>query len=367
MNNIVAYAENNLKTFDQKHFNSVDSLILSWMSYLHIPGCYKDAHNWTGIRFQELFRAEHFPVLFQGIWDPKSSQQLVTAMAASPRYRDMLVSGFTEQTDIKAEKQFAAVTFQLTDNLCYIAFRGTDSSLIGWKEDFNMAFQYPIPSQESARQYLAEAAEHYSAKFNVGGHSKGGNLAVYAAANSSESVGRQIDRVFSHDGPGFLESALSTTPFLSLTPKLDKTLPQSSLVGMLLEQQENFRIVKSNRISFWQHDPFSWLVEDNDFCYVNTLTPDARYLNQTLNGWIRKLSDSEREQFVDALFSLIDTENAQTWADVFSDRQKKLPAAIHNLSQMDEKTRSVLLQAAKELLSLGVKCFPELLNLRPPA
>lgn len=358
MNNIITYAEKNLEPITLENFTSVDSLILSWMSYLHFPSSHKELHSWTGILFSELFCAEYFPSMFKAIWDAESTQRLFTAMAASPRYRSMKILGFTEQTDKVAEKQFAAVTFQLTEHLSYVSFRGTDSTLVGWKEDFNMAFQCPVPSQESAAAYLSEASKYCSGYIKVGGHSKGGNLAVYAAANSKEEIRQRIHKIYSHDGPGFLETVLHTEGFYSINAKIEKTLPQSSLVGMLLEQQEDFCIVKSSRLSVWQHDPFSWVVEDKNFCYLQQLTPDARYLNQTLHLWICGLSMQERERFVDALFAVITVNNAQTWEELFSDWQKNIPLTVNALTRLNSETRMFLLQTVKELITLSIKCFP---------
>lgn len=360
MDNIVTYVEKNLEPITLENFTSVDSLILSWMSYLHFPDTCKHIRNWTGIRFSELFRAEYFPSMFHGIWDPESTQHLFTAMAASPRYRNIQILGFTEDTDETTEKQFAAVTFHLAEDLCYISFRGTDSTLIGWKEDFNMAFQCPVPSQESAASYLNEAAKYCSGYIKIGGHSKGGNLAVYAAANCEETIRQRIHKIYSHDGPGFLEHVLHTESFSSINSKIEKTLPQSSLVGMLLEQQEDFYIVKSNRLSVWQHDPFSWEIDEKNFCYLQQLTPDARYLNRTLHLWISKLSIEERERFVDALFTVLTDNDAQTWRELLADWQKNFPSTVNALTRLTPEAKKFLLQTIKELLTLSIKCFPDI-------
>ena len=242
MRNMITYAEETLACFDRLPFNRVDSLILSWAAYLRLPEEHLEAHDWRGVRLGELLRAEDFGCLFQRHWDVGSSRRLFTALAASPRFRDIRVMGYTQQTDPEQEKQFSAMTFQLNGDMGYVAFRGTDSTLVGWKEDFNMAFQYPVPSQEEAERYLAQAAKHCKGELQVGGHSKGGNLAVYAAAHSAGEVQERIARVYSHDGPGFLGAVLRSGEFQAVTAKIDKTLPQSSLVGMLLEQQEKFRI-----------------------------------------------------------------------------------------------------------------------------
>ena len=181
MGNFVTYAEQTLETFDERAFSSVDSLILSWLSYFHYPD-ETGVRSWDGVPLTELFRAEYFEQLFHGNWDPSGSRQLLSAMAASPRFRDLRLMGYTERRDDEAEKQFAALSFGLPDGSLYVAYRGTDSSFTGWKEDFNMAFQYPVPAQEEAALYLAEAAKHSSGTVRVGGHSKGGNGMSWGSA-----------------------------------------------------------------------------------------------------------------------------------------------------------------------------------------
>lgn len=364
MGNIVTYGEEILDTFDRRGFGPVDSLILSWASYLKLSTAEPKVQAWQGVRFGDLFRAEHFKTLFPTTWDTPESRRLYTAMAASPRFRDIRVKGYTEQTDPEREKQFAAVSFQLNKDLCYVAFRGTDSTLVGWKEDFNMAFQYPVPAQKAAAEYLAEAAKHSTGSLRVGGHSKGGNLAVYAAAKAGETLQKRIVQVYSHDGPGFLESVLKSGEWSAITPKIHKTLPQSSLVGMLLEQQENFRVVRSDKFSIWQHDPFSWQVEDGDLCYVDALTPGAQYLDRTLSRWVSGLSVLERERFVDSLYALVDTAKITSLAQLFSGWQESIPALLRAASQMDEDTKEFLFQTVRALLALGVKYYPEMRSLR---
>ena len=359
MGNFVTYAEQTLETFDERAFSSVDSLILSWLSYFHYPD-ETGVRSWDGVPLTELFRAEYFEQLFHGNWDPSGSRQLLSAMAASPRFRDLRLMGYTERRDDEAEKQFAALSFGLPDGSLYVAYRGTDSSFTGWKEDFNMAFQYPVPAQEEAALYLAEAAKHSSGTVRVGGHSKGGNLAVYAAANSEDSVRDRIAAVYSHDGPGFLAEVLKSPRFAEISSHIDKTVPQSSIVGMLLEQQESYRIVRSTRFSVLQHDPFSWVVEEGDFSSVDSLTSDAKYVDGVVNSWLGKLSPEERERFVDLLFGLIDTENNENTDQLFEQWQKNLPLALHAAQGLDPETKEFAVRTVRALLSLGIRSFPEL-------
>ena len=363
MNNMITYAETMLDDFEVRPFNSVDSLILAWVSYMQFPESMTGIRTWNGIGIRELLRAECFPEMFADLWNPEGSRELLFALAASPRFRGITVCGYAEQLDREREKQFSAVTFKIRPGLSYAAFRGTDATIVGWKEDFNMAFQCPVPSQEAAAKYLNEAAAHTQGALLIGGHSKGGNLSVYAAAKCAPEIQGRIQKVYSHDGPGFQECVLESPEFQRTLPKVEKTIPQSSLVGMLLENQEDFLVVKSSSVSLWQHDPFSWVVEDGQFCMLGDLTPGAKQRDAALNEWIRQLSQEERERFVDALFEVISVNGIDTVSEFGSNWKTTIPAAFEKLSQLNAETQEIVFSALKKLAVLGARNnFTEMLK-----
>ena len=355
MNNIITYTRDNLNTFDSLPFNSVDSLILSSAAYFRFPESIPEIINWKGIRLLELYRAEYFQEMFRNVPLTGSARQLFYAMAASPRFRNIRIMGYTEQFDLQTEKQFSAVTFQLQPNLYYIAYRGTDSTLIGWKEDFNMAFQSPIPSQEEAVRYMEKAALYCPGKLLTGGHSKGGNLAVYASAMCRENVQYRIQQIFSHDGPGFLENTLQSNEFQKIAGRIFKTIPQSSVVGMLLENQEDFQIVRSNSTGLLQHDQYTWEIENYAFIYIKTLTKDAAYTDKILTDWLKQISPDDRERFVDALFSVLNANQMHTLNDLRTDWQAAIPASLHAAAHLDNDTKKFLLHALTKLAAMGIK------------
>jgi len=355
MNNIITYTLENLDTFEKRPFNSVDSLVLSSASYIHFPEVLPEITGWKGIRLQELYCAEHFEEMFHNIPLLEDTKQLFYALAASPRFRNIRIMGYTEQFDLVSEKQFSAMTFLVQPGLYYIAFRGTDSTLVGWKEDFNMAFQSPIPSQEEAVCYIEKAALYCPGKILVGGHSKGGNLAVYASAMCRENIRSRIAKIYTHDGPGFLESTLKSPEFQCISSRIEKTLPQSSVIGMLLEHRENFEIVKSNTLGLLQHNQFTWEIEGNNFIYIEKLTKNAKFTDKTLSDWLNHLSEEERERFVDALYRVLSTNNLTSIDDFKADWQTAIPATLHALSQLDGNTKKFILHTLKKLASLGIK------------
>ena len=355
MNNIISYTQENLDTFTQAPFDSVDSLILSSAAYIHFPDIIPEVCNWKGIRLQELYRAEFFEEMFHNIPLAEDTRKLFYALAASPRFRDIRVMGYVEQFDLVSEKQFSATTFQIQPDLYYIAYRGTDSTFIGWKEDFNMTFQAPIPSQEEAVRYMEKAALYCPGKILTGGHSKGGNLAVYAAAMCRENIQSRIEKVYSHDGPGFLEPILQSKQFQNISSRIEKTLPQSSVIGMLLEHREQFDVIKSNSLGLLQHDQFTWEIEGNHFIYIDHLTKNAKFADKTLTEWLNHISAADRERFVDALYSVLSANNLTSIDDFKADWQTAIPATLHALSQLDGDTKKFILHTLKNLASLGIK------------
>lgn len=365
MKNIITYTQENLDTFDKLPFNSVDSLILSSAAYVHFPDVIPEVENWQGIRLWELYRAEYFEEMFHNVPLVNDTRQLFFALAASPRFRNIRVMGYAEQFDLTTEKQFSAMTFQIEPDLYYVAYRGTDSTLVGWKEDFNMTFQSPIPSQEEAVRYLEKVALYCPGKFYVGGHSKGGNLAVYASAMCREATQNRIKRIYTHDGPGFMESTLQTQAFQQIMDRIEKTIPQSSIVGMLLEHREDYLIVKSNKTGLLQHDQYTWEIEDNDFIFIEKLTKDAKFADKTLTDWLNSISEDDRERFVDALYGILTTNDLATIDDFRADWQTALPATFHALSQLDGDTKKFILHTLKQLASVGLRNVPLLGKSKP--
>ena len=204
-------------SFNQSSFNEIDNLILSRVSYFPFDGLISENETITikeaYSRFQKL-DLSHIHML------QKEDIDLFPAIAYSKRFGELYIKNYISKRDIEAEKQFSAITFLLPDGTIYVAYRGTDNTLIGWKEDFNMSFMESIPSQEEAKKYLNNVASENSDKLRIGGHSKGGNLAVYAAAFCNDEIKPRIMEVYNNDGPGFFDSIISTAEYQSISGKI---------------------------------------------------------------------------------------------------------------------------------------------------
>jgi len=361
MKNIIDYTIEESDTFKNRKFNAVDSLVLSQLAYLRfdrfVPGLSDTA---MPVSIKEIASRENLDMLFRDTWNSKNNRRLFFALANSSRFRDMKVAFYVNKIDNKTEKQFSAITFLLDDGSAYIAYRGTDSTFIGWKEDFNMAFISPVPSQEEGVAYLNAVADRISCQLKIGGHSKGGNIAVYSSIKCRQSVQKRITHVFSHDGPGFRDEVFQCHEYLIIKDRINKTLPQSSIIGMLLQHQEQYSVIKSNRIWFMQHDSFSWLVDGSDFQYVQSVKKSALYMNGTLNQWVNSFDDQKRELFVNTLFHIIQATNATTFYDLTGDWPKKAVAVLGAIRGIDDETRKFVFQTIRALFALAVKNIREI-------
>jgi hypothetical protein len=362
MGNIIDYAEKEMSRITEKPFNAVDSLILSQFSYIYfdemVPGLPQEG---ASVRLGDLLQAERFVPMLRDVRDPDNNRKLLFVLAASPRFRDIRMKDYVNKVDPAMEKQFSAVTFLLEDGTAYIAFRGTDATFIGWKEDFNMAFTCPVPAQTEGVSYLNQVGSRIPGPLRTGGHSKGGNIAVYAAMKCGPEVQDRIIQIYNHDGPGFKNSVFETPEFIRIKERISKTLPQSSLVGMLMQHQEHYRVVDSKRFDILQHDPFSWIVEDDDFKYAKAVSATAMRRHKTIDLWLSGLSDQQRERFIDTLYQVIEATDTETIYDFAEDWHKKAILMLNALKNIDPETKQFISQTINSLFVLSLR------NLRIPA
>ena len=342
--NFLTYVRGRMDTFAERPLCDVDSLVFSWLSYARLDALQDRARTPEGIALHELLRAEDFDRMFGTSWDPQGSRDLLFAVCASPRFRDARLSDFRSKTDHATEEQFAAMTFRLPDGSAYIAFRGTDSTIVGWKEDFNMTFLRPVPAQGEAAAYLDDVAAATRGPLYVGGHSKGGNLAFYAAAMCSAESRPRIRRVFSHDGPGFHREFVAGKAYQAIEPIMEKTLPKSSIIGMLMAEGEGCPrvVVESEGFSLLQHNPFLWAVDVDAGAFVQAdgLSASSRFFDLTIDTWMNKYSLDERQRFVDALFGVIRVTGANRFSEIMDNRKTAVPLMLDAAEKLDPEVRA---------------------------
>lgn len=342
---------------NEKKFNTVDSLILSQVTNYFYDDLVSNLSNTKPpVYFKDLLKAEYFEKMFRSFISPKKNKQLLFALAASPRFRDIGINYYVSKTDSDEEKQFSATTFILNKEFAYLGFRGTDTTVVVWKEDFNMAFVSPIPSQLEGINYVNTVAKLLPHKLYIGGHSKGGNIAVYSAMNCKSNIKPRIEKIYSHDGPGFRKEVIKNDKFLSIKDKINKTIPYSSLVGILLENHEHYHVVKSSGVGgIMQHDPFWWEVGKDEFIYLDELSSKSKYVNKTLNAWLSQISDEKRKQFIDALFDILNSTKCETITDIAANWKTNLPIILDAIKHMDPEEKVLIMELFRQLALLSIK------------
>jgi len=319
------------------------------------------------IEYIKTAQAEHYPSMFRIARDEDNNKRLLYAVAANPRFRGMRLSNYVNIIDDDSEKQFSAMVFKLPDGKWYIAFRGTDATLIGWKEDFNMSFKTPVAAQVESVSYINEIARRLKGDLIFGGHSKGGNLAAYAAMNCKKKIQDRIVNIYDHDGPGFRKEIIESNIYSGIEDRIYKTMPQSAVVGMLLENLGSCSIVESRSLGIMQHDPYSWSVDETDFIYTDKTTKSSQYLDTTVSQWLAEVSDDKRELFVDTMFSIISAGGAKTLAQFTSSWMNAAQKSLGEFRSIDPEVRKFLLQTFRRLITISMKNLKPVSRKKPTA
>lgn len=337
--------------FEKDPINCVDALIFSRVAYFPFDGLWQNAENGK-ITLQEANnrflkrekQPDHTLPLLQS-----ADRKLLQALAGSQRFQNIRLREYRNSFNPVLEKQFSAVTLQY-GKINFIAFRGTDNTLVGWKEDFNMSFSSPVPSQKEAVNYLETLARQTVGPLYIGGHSKGGNLAVYAALFCQPAVRRRMIAVYNNDGPGFSSHVLSGSVYREMEARIHTFVPQSSVVGMLLEHEEDYTVVRSMQVGIMQHDLYSWEVQGPDFIHLKSTTDGSRFLDSTLKEWVAGMNREERSQFVDTVFSVLESTNADSFSEMRADWAKSAETMLQSLKDMGTENKKQLLLGAVQLL-----------------
>lgn len=365
--NLFDYLDTRLETFDEAPLTPVDSAALSQFCMVRGEGIIPAARNHANglvdrlhalvtrpAHFSDLHRAENYDGLFCGL-APGDVKRELAALAASPRFRDLELRDYASVFDEESNTQFAAITFvwssptAASNNFAYIGFRGTDDSFTGWRENFEMAVDPPVPAQRLAAEYLVSVARHLPRRLYVGGHSKGGNLATYAALRAPEIVRARFAGVFDHDGPGFKQGFLSERDFEPVLGVTHRMVPEESVVGMLMETPVPTCVVRSSAHGLDQHNVFTWEVEGEDFADAERLSSSAVFTHEVMSEWLASLGEEELPRVVDALFKAIEASGASSVGEVIFSGPNA-PALLGEAARnIDQESRDVLLPALKKL------------------
>ena len=331
--------------FSQVPPTPVDAVIFCELVYIRFDGIVSDdlAHP---IFLKDAARAFLEKPEKERICRTRLDEKLLAAAAESVRFGTAGLAFYRDIHIPEEETQFAAMAFLLDDGSAFLAFRGTDYTLTGWKEDFNMSFQDSIPAQREALAYTQEFTEVWPVILRLGGHSKGGNIAVYAAAKSDPAVQQRILAVYNNDGPGFTESLMGDPGYLAMVPRIKTYIPQSSIIGMLLEHEEPYTVVKSSLTGILQHDIYSWEVLGGDFVHVEEVTEESRFIDGTIKRWVADMDKDERSVLVDKFFGLLGAGGKDQLIDLL--HPMSIAASVKQFTT-DESLRDLLRDTLREL------------------
>jgi len=355
-------------SFSQSPLNSVDSLIFSQLSYLPFDGIVPAPDekgsisiNYAAEHFKEKlnkdkYSSEKLAVLF------KKDPELIEVLASSKRFGDCKLSGYVNLVDDVREIQFSALCISTNEGFSFIVYRGTDLNVVGWKEDFNMSFVDAIPAQLEAVNYLDKMAGGVKGKLCIGGHSKGGNLAVYAAANCKKQIQKRIKDIYSYDSPGFRRKFLSSKGFAEIKSRIHSFIPQSSVVGMFFEHGCKQKIVKSVSFGLLQHELYSWEVTHNDLVYVDDLTLGSRFVDKTVKEWIAGQNKEQREQFLNALYSILEDSEVKTLQEFDLSWFKAAGRMLKTFGSIDEKKKQLIQKTFGDLFNAARRNLDTLLK-----
>ena len=351
-------------TLAERGFNEVDNLLMAELCFLDFSDIVPEGFDAPAPLPEAMQRYDAArPQETMGVLVPEQIPELGHKMAASRRFSDLTLCAYVSRTDEETQTQFSALTILLPDKTAYIAFRGTDDTIVGWKEDFNLAFLPVVPAQKMAAEYLtAAAAALPSHPLRVGGHSKGGNLAVYSAVFCGEAVQNQLMRVYNNDGPGFRTSLLGLPEHKRVADRITTILPESSVVGMLLEHEERYEVVRSTQSGLWQHDGFSWQVRGEKFEHLPDLTEGGKLVDETIRTFILSLSPEQRVAFTDALFDILTCTDADTLTDLKEGGLKTAAAMLKKYRTLDKPTRHALGSTLRLFMAAGAKTAASELN-----
>ena len=427
MTNILDLVNNDFTNFKDRKFNAVDSLILCELAYVcmpeSIPKYNDDSNALATVPLSELLRGEDFSSMFSSgsTKVDEFRKNLLLAVESSPRYRGMRVGEVLERfdesnIDDSCEQQFAAVTFDLTDCIgssCFVvAFRGTDNTLVGWKEDFNMAFRCPVPAQESAAEYLlsisrrackdscksggirgifSSVGDYFANLFNkksdfknsdldksnlensndcdlsdcdlsdnpkifVVGHSKGGNMAAYAAMRldaKDRSLGNHINKIYSMDGPSFGSDVVDPKVFSRVVSRIEKVVPQSAFIGLIMDTGVPYKVTLADSIGLMQHFGMYWQVKDGDFDYCDHVTPRALAVSKAANDWMLNLPFEERKRRIDSVYNALTSLGYPTFDEISAHWSELLPKILSIATHMDSKTYELIRNIMSAFTGVG--------------
>lgn len=343
--NIIDFVKKDHSKLTLENFYDVDALVLAQLTYFD--------YSFVRNKIKLLRASSYAKEIVSKTLSKEKKEDFFLATSKNTRYKHLKILQYKEETSLLSELQFSATSFIVNRKLIIVAFRGTDNTINGWKEDFNLGFLKEIPAQKLAVEYLAKIAKKYRRRnIIIVGHSKGGNLAFYAAMKQPLKIQNRFLRIYNLDGPDFLEEISASEEYRQILPKTIKIVPEESIIGMILQTHNEYVIVKAAGSLLDQHTLFNWLLDDetNNLVYVETLTKTAKKIKVSFYSFINKFTIEEREMIVNSLFALLKVSECTVVSDFINDFNKNIALMFDEYKASNDETKKLLRKSLFELL-----------------
>lgn len=353
MPNLIDYLEKVKElTFDQEPLNLLDKVCINEIGYLTYEKWLTASELQKTINLHDYVEGKDLNLDYS-FMVTKERVKLAEAMVRSRRFDGLNLSNYRSVLDKEVEKQFAAMIFSLPElDYHQLVFRGTDDSVIGWKEDFQLTYSREISAHRSALSFLSEYLPNLSGHITVSGHSKGGNLALYSAVQSSPALREQIAELLLLDSPGLMKSLLEKPSYQELKAKMTVIRPQDSVVGVMLYWDMPAQLVAAEGIGFAQHNALTWEVDlaTNDFVHEEQPTELSQRLEETFQKWIETLPNQQLKQVFDLFFDTILDSGIESLDDIGIKTLPKLGQLLQEFGNLTNQQKKVLQDGFKQLL-----------------
>ena len=344
-------------TLAQDEFGEVDNLLLSYLAYVRLDGIAPAPGE--GERSLPEISADFFRIHSEEYLKKEKSLtrlawRVMPKMAASKRFEGIHIRNFVNYISQENKVQFCAMEILLDDGTSYVGYRGTDDTIVGWKEDFEMVIG-EVPAQSTAEEYLNYVGDHCDRPLRVGGHSKGGNLAVFAAAQCKPQIRERILNIYNNDGPGFREEFLDDAGLASVKERILRIVPETAIVGLLLHHNVEPVVIKSTQTGTMQHDGMSWQVEGKYFVRCPEINKAGVMFDRTLKNWMGQIKESERGPFIEEFFSVLEAPGVETLTELQNEGMRALKAILARMDELTPESKKIMQQLIKSLFDSGTE------------
>ena len=335
-------------------FNEIDSIILARFSYLIFDKIKMNKKETIESISKKMKNFENDEFRYNG------DKELITYLGASKRFKHMIVTDYVQTNDKQIEQQFGAITIHISEKEIYLSYIGTDSTIYGWKEDFNMAFMENVPCQKEGKKYIEKISQKYpNKKIRIGGHSKGGNVAIYSAITSSKELKDKIIKVYNYDGPGFNKNIINKYSNDKIISKIETYIPQDSIIGRLLNHKEKMTIAFSLEKGIFQHDIYSWQVLKDDLIHSEKNTDISEDIDKTMTEWIELTTNEQRKIVIDAIFELFYSTDSETFGEMSKNISTNLPKVLKKYGEIAKEDKEMIKQMIKIIATSYINIFSQ--------